>query len=370
MTESQEIEIEKPGDDLQNRQESLGAVFLAARTAKKLSQQDVSNNLRFSIKQIDALENNAFDLLPDAVITRGFIRNYARLLEIDAEPLLASYRASVADDSDKGITVRSSMHPVQLTKDSQPWLKYVLGSILVLLFLLAWFFYMDYKPKLTSAAIEKAPEVVVENKTSVAMPLPEVALPAAERQTDGSDIATGGVDGANPQMIDTQATDTLAGYAKSLGASAAQTDLKLPAESNKKIDVIKEAEPKEIKPKEVKPGDVKPGDVKPSEVKASEVKAAVQQALAAQPSQVAAANSADRTVNMTFSDRTWVSVTDKSGNVIYEKLSRNGDTETINGKPPFNMVIGNASATKLSFSGQNIDLTAHTKNNVARITLE
>ena len=359
MTESQEIEIEKPGDDLQNRQESLGAVFLAARTAKKLSQQDVSNNLRFSIKQIDALENNAFDLLPDAVITRGFIRNYARLLEIDAEPLLASYRASVADDSHKGITVRSSMHPVQLTKDSQPWLKYVLGSILVLLFLLAWFFYMDYKPKLTNAAVEKAPEVVVENKTSVAMPLPEVALPAAERQTDGSEIAAGGVNGANPQMSDTQATDTLAGYAKSLGASAAQTDLKLPAES-KKIDVIKEAEPKEIKPKEVKPGDVKPGEVKP----------AAPQALAAQPSQVAAANSADRTVNMTFSDRTWVSVTDKSGKVIYEKLSRNGDTETINGKPPFNMVIGNASATKLSFSGQNIDLTAHTKNNVARITLE
>jgi len=369
MTESQEIEIEKPGDDLQSRQESLGAVFLAARTAKKLSQQDVSNNLRFSIKQIDALENNAFDLLPDAVITRGFIRNYARLLEVDAEPLLASYRASVADDSHKGITVRSSMHPVQLTKDSQPWLKYVLGSILVLLFLLAWFFYMDYKPKLTNAAVEKAPEVVVENKTSVAMPLPEVALPAAERQTDSSEIATGGVDGANPQMSDTQATDTLAGYAKSLGDSAAQTDLKLPAES-KKIDVIKEVEPKEIKPKEVKPGDVKPGDVKSGEVKPTEVKAAVQQALAAQQSQVAAANSADRTVNMTFSDRTWVSVTDKSGKVIYEKLSRNGDTETINGKPPFNMVIGNASATKLSFSGQNIDLTAHTKNNVARITLE
>lgn len=358
MTESQEIEIEKSGDDLQSRQESLGEVFLAARNAKKLSQQDVSNNLRFSIKQIDALENNAFDLLPDAVITRGFIRNYARLLEIDAEPLLASYRASVADDSDKGITVQSSMHPVQLTKDSQPWLKYVLGSILVLLFLLAWFFYVDYKPKLTNAVIEKAPEVIVENKPPVAMPLPEIALPAAERQADGGELATSGVDSANPQISDVQATDTHTGDVKSLDSSTTQTDLKLPAES-KKIDAIKEAEPKEIKPKEVKPGDVKSGEVKP----------AAQQALAAQP-QVAAANSADRTVNMTFSDRTWVSVTDKSGKVIYEKLSRNGDTETINGKPPFNIVIGNASATKLSFSGQNVDLTTHTKNNVARITLE
>jgi len=111
--------------------------------------------LRFSVKQIDALENNAFDLLPEAVITRGFIRNYARLLEIDAEPLLASYRASVADDSGKVVTVQSSMHPVQLTKDSLPWLKYVLGSILILLFLLAWLFYVDYMPKSTNVAVEK-----------------------------------------------------------------------------------------------------------------------------------------------------------------------------------------------------------------------
>jgi len=363
MAESQEIEIEKSGEDLQNKG-SLGELLLAARTAKKLSQEDVSNSLRFSVKQINALENNAFDLLPEAVITRGFIRNYARLLEIDAEPLLASYRASVADDSGKVITVQSSMHPVQLTKDSLPWLKYVLGSILILLFLLAWLFYVDYMPKSTNIAVEKTPEVVAENKPSVEMPLPEIALPAAERQADGSEIAAVGVGGTDSQSRDTQAAEAQAAGAKPLDSSAAQIDLKLQAEG-KKIDAIKEAEPKEIKLKEVKPSDVKLNEVKPSEVNL-----AVQQALAAQPSQIAAANSADRTVSMTFSDRTWVSVTDKSGRVIYEKMSRNGDTETINGKPPFYMVIGNATATKLSFSGQDIDLAPHTKNNVARITLE
>ncbi|MEO7343264.1 MAG: helix-turn-helix transcriptional regulator, partial [Methylotenera sp.] len=69
----------------------LGEILLEARTAKKLTQKDVSNSLRISIKQITALETDDFALLPDAMITRGFIRNYARLLEIDAEPLLASY---------------------------------------------------------------------------------------------------------------------------------------------------------------------------------------------------------------------------------------------------------------------------------------
>lgn len=360
MAESQEIGIEKSGEDLQNKG-SLGELLLAARTAKKLSQEDVSNSLRFSVKQINALENNAFDLLPEAVITRGFIRNYARLLEIDAEPLLASYRVSVADDSGKVITVQSSMHPVQLTKDSLPWLKYVLGSILILLFLLAWLFYVDYMPKSTKVAVEKTPEVVAENKPSVEMPLPEIALPAAERQSGGSEVVADGVGDADSQLSDIQTAEVQTAGAKPLDSSITQVDLKLPVEG-KKIDNFKEVEPRIAEPKVVNST-----AVNSVAVNSAAVNPIVQQAQA--PISITA-NSADKTVSMTFSDRTWVSVTDKSGKVVYEKLSRNGDTETISGKPPFNMVIGNASATKLIFSGQNIDLTAHTKNNVARITLE
>ena len=365
MAESQEIGIEKSGEDLQNKG-SLGELLLAARTAKKLSQEDVSNSLRFSVKQINALENNAFDLLPEAVITRGFIRNYARLLEIDAEPLLASYRASVADDSGKVITVQSSMHPVQLTKDSLPWLKYVLGSILILLFLLAWLFYVDYMPKSTKVAVEKIPDVVAENKPSVEMPLPEIALPAAERQSGSSEVVADGVGGADSQLSDIQTAEVQTADAKPLDSSITQIDLKLPVEG-KKIDNLKEVEPRIAEPKVVNSAAANSTAVNSVAVNSVAVNSTVQHAQA--PISITA-NPADKTVSMTFSDRTWVSVTDKSGKVVYEKLSRNGDTETISGKPPFNMVIGNASATKLSFSGQNIDLTAHTKNNVARITLE
>jgi cytoskeleton protein RodZ len=38
--------------------------------------------------------------------------------------------------------------------------------------------------------------------------------------------------------------------------------------------------------------------------------------------------------------------------------------------PPFNLVIGNAKATKLVFLGQSVDLAAYAKNNVARVRLE
>src|SRR3990167_858390 len=122
MAVAEEIDVTETSDANLQGQASLGEVFLAARTAKELTQQDVSNSLRISVKQIDALETNTFSALPDAMITRGFIRNYARLLGLDAEPLLAGYRAHMPGELPNSLVVQTSMQQVKLTKDSRPWL--------------------------------------------------------------------------------------------------------------------------------------------------------------------------------------------------------------------------------------------------------
>jgi cytoskeleton protein RodZ len=75
-------------------------------------------------------------------------------------------------------------------------------------------------------------------------------------------------------------------------------------------------------------------------------------------------------VNIAVSEKTWVRVTDKSGAVVFERMLQANSEEGFNGIPPFNMLIGNAKATKLKFLGQDVDLTNKTRNNVARITLE
>jgi cytoskeleton protein RodZ len=325
MAELQETDKEATDNQAQNQPMLLGEVLQAARVAKQLTQQDVSNNLRYSVKQINALENGEFDLLPDAMITRGFIRNYAKLLQIDAEPLLASYRQSVTSESDKVIAVRSSMRPVQLTKESQPWLKYILASILVLLFLLAWLFYVDYMPKQSGVAVEKAPEVIEEVTPANTESLPEIALPAAQRLAEG-DVA------APDLLADPNATFNTATQSATAVA------------------------------------DVKPSDT----VTQSDLKALAPPISQQIPVPVTASplKSADKKLNMTFTAQTWVSVTDKSGKVVYEKMSHNGDIATINAAPPLNLVIGNASGTKLNFGGKDIDLAPNTKDNVARIMLE
>jgi cytoskeleton protein RodZ len=258
----------------------------------------------------------------------GFIRNYARLLEVDAEPLLASYRASVSADTDKVIAVKSSMSPVQLSKDTQSWFKYILASVLVLIFLLVWLFYVEYTPKQVSAVPEKAPEAIPETAPAVTQPLPEIALSAAQREAEMA--AANLAEGANV------APDVQVAEAKSPNASAASARLAH-------------------------------ADSKPAVQSAQQPQATQKSQLLQQP-QVSVASSTAKSLSLAFTAQSWVSVSDKSGKVVYEKMSHNGDK--VNGTPPFRLVIGNASATKLSFGGKDVDLTAYTNNNVARITLE
>lgn len=73
---------------------SAGRQLRVAREALGLSVEDVAGQLKLSRRQVQALEQEAFDELPSNLFIRGFVRNYARLVQIDAAPLI-DYLASV-----------------------------------------------------------------------------------------------------------------------------------------------------------------------------------------------------------------------------------------------------------------------------------
>lgn len=66
----------------------VGQELSAAREARGLAISDVAHRLKFAPRQVEALEQEQFDALPGATFTRGMVRNYARLLKLDAEPLV------------------------------------------------------------------------------------------------------------------------------------------------------------------------------------------------------------------------------------------------------------------------------------------
>lgn len=67
-----------------------GARLRAAREAQGLAATDVARHLRLSTHQVEALETDAHDKLPGPVFVRGFLRNYARLVKLDPEAVVAS----------------------------------------------------------------------------------------------------------------------------------------------------------------------------------------------------------------------------------------------------------------------------------------
>ena len=67
---------------------SPGQALAAARAELKLSVADVSQQIKYGVKQIAAIEADDYAKLPGATFVRGMIRSYAKLVQIDPAPLL------------------------------------------------------------------------------------------------------------------------------------------------------------------------------------------------------------------------------------------------------------------------------------------
>lgn len=76
-----------------------GAVLAAAREAAGLTRPDVAGQMRISLRQLEAIESDRYQELPGAVFVRGFVRNYARLLNLDPAPLLQALEPALGGDA-------------------------------------------------------------------------------------------------------------------------------------------------------------------------------------------------------------------------------------------------------------------------------
>jgi len=70
---------------------SPGEVLREARRSRDLSIEYVARQLRLTVKQIDALENDNYKLMPASIFVQGYIRGYASLLGLDSEPLVRRF---------------------------------------------------------------------------------------------------------------------------------------------------------------------------------------------------------------------------------------------------------------------------------------
>ena len=87
-------------------QENPGLVLKARREAMGWSVEHIADQLKLAPRQVLALEAGDYDALPPAAVVRGFVRGYAKVLKIDATPLVAAIpvdAAAAAADASSGM---------------------------------------------------------------------------------------------------------------------------------------------------------------------------------------------------------------------------------------------------------------------------
>ena len=81
-------------------------------------------------------------------------------------------------------------------------------------------------------------------------------------------------------------------------------------------------------------------------------------------------NDAESLLLMTFSGSSWVEVTDASGKVVVSQTAGTGEAIQPAGRPPFSVVIGDASKATVKVRGEAFDLEPVTRANIARFTVK
>ncbi|MEP7070031.1 MAG: RodZ domain-containing protein [Usitatibacter sp.] len=71
-----------------------------------------------------------------------------------------------------------------------------------------------------------------------------------------------------------------------------------------------------------------------------------------------------------FKGTSWVEIRDARGQVLLARLNPAGSEAEVAGRPPFNVIVGNAPEVQLFYNDHEFDLEPHTKVAVARFTVE
>ncbi len=86
-----ELATEHNESELESSQELPGGILKKNRESLGLSRSNIAMKLNLSEKVIASLEQDQYDNLPGKTFVKGYIRNYARFLNICADELIAGF---------------------------------------------------------------------------------------------------------------------------------------------------------------------------------------------------------------------------------------------------------------------------------------
>jgi cytoskeleton protein RodZ len=320
---------------------ATGARLRAAREAGGLSIEDVASKLKLSPRQINAIEIEDWDALPERTFTRGFMRSYARLVGVDEASLQinATHPAPEAmlPPTPRGIGEISSDDPS--SRSSIP--RWAIPAVLISLLAagIAWFVWHDMPmPVATSRLPMDAARKSAEATASIS--------------TNGSAAAAESANAAKsaPAIIALPPVSNGAD-ATPPPATAPLAVLNVPAPSAP--STLQNADPALSKASDAP-------SAAPASPPVSASSPATASPLAVKPGQ--------KRLSLTFTGRSWTEIRSK-GDVVFSEMASVG-TREVAASTPISFVVGNASNVTITIDGKPYDFSGSVRNEVARFRIE
>jgi cytoskeletal protein RodZ len=118
---------------------SFGSWLRQQREIRNISLREISDNTKIGMRYLEALEEDRFEILPAPIFAKGFLREYAKYVGLDADEVVNFYiaadqRRRLDLDETAPVTQRPPMRSTQRPPLSLPML---LGGLALLLLLVA-----------------------------------------------------------------------------------------------------------------------------------------------------------------------------------------------------------------------------------------
>lgn len=192
-----------------------------ARRALNLTTADVARRLKLSVWQIEALESGQYQQLPGPIFVRGFIRNYARLLNLDADELVQAVSGFLPQSAPGPEPPPSKDIPFPTPRAGR-WRPYAVAAVVIVAGLAIYEF--QFNEQRITVATQSAP-VAASSSTQVSKP----AAPAKKAQEDE----------AKPPATTVAPPAQVAAAAPALApASAAQTPERVPHPDDRELRFV------------------------------------------------------------------------------------------------------------------------------------
>ncbi|MFA0552336.1 cytoskeleton protein RodZ [Vibrio lentus] len=289
------------GTLLKNKRESLG-----------LTQKQISDRLKLRVTLIQQIEENQFESDQVATFMRGYIRSYAKYVNLDEKVVLSAlHHAGDAQHQEQEMLSFSRKTKTEKHNSRIMILTWSIFAVIAGISSL-WWWQNQQQDTLSQSLVntESSEELVVEE--SLDPELTSLEVIEAEQNTETSPV--------------TENSDDLLTVVSA-------------AEASENVERVEET--KDVA--EVTPVAAESETVTPEPVTNELV--------------------------MQFSADCWIQVKDAAGKTLSTGIKKAGQTLNLSGTAPYKVILGAPEGVSMTFASEPVDLSGYTSGKVARITL-